>query len=164
MKKISFIIFILFLFGVCTYGEEVIDGKKVFSPEEIIEKFNGGKDVWNIFRAENPQLDFGILFKGVVLKKADYSGMNLTNIDFTGSNMAGTNFEGSDFSDSILKDVNFYNANLKRANFLNCETRGANFDSAALFQANFENTIVYKKWRDEFKKKDVKKYGTINWR
>ena len=166
MKKIWTVFFItaVMFFGATVYGEEIINGKKVFSKEEIVEKFLAGKETWNSFRDKNPELDFGDIFVAKDYKRNELGGMNLSKMNFEGSNMASANLEGANLEGANLKNVNFFKAVLRRAELKDADMKGSNFDSTVLFQANCENTTVSKQWRDEFKKKDVKKYGTINWR
>lgn len=164
MRKYGVLIFVFILLGIAGYGEEIVNGKKVFSKEEIIEKFLAGKDEWNSFREKNPELDFGDIFAAKDYKKNEMAGMNLSKMNFEGSNMASANLEGANLEGANLKNVNFFKAVLRRAELKDADMKGAYFDSTILFQANCDNATVSKQWRDEFKKKDVKKYGTINWR
>lgn len=162
MKRI--IVMMLFIaIGCYLMGGEIINGKKVYSEQEIMESFNGGKAVWNKFRAENPEAEFGTLFENREFKKANMEGYNLIGISFKGANMSGAKLGGADMEGCNLEDVNFYNADLKGTNLRNANMIKANLNNTALYKANMENAKVYLKWKSTIEKKNVDRFKFIDW-
>lgn len=159
------IIFFLLMISAFTtiFGGEIIDGKKVFSNEEILENFKSGKEVWNKFRAENQEVEFETFFENMDLKKVNMNGFNLKGISFKNSNMAGALLIQADMEECNLENVNFYKADLKEANLRGANLLKANLDNTGLYNANMENAKVQLKWKDKLSKRNINKFRLIDW-
>ncbi len=164
MKKKILILAMMFVTAICLFGGEIIDGKKIFSNEEIMESFKGGSAVWNKFRAENPDLTFESKFENKEFKKINLEKYNLKGMSFKGSNMAGAVLKNADLEGANLEDVNFYNADLKETNLKGANLLKANLDNTTLYNSDMENAKVNLKWKEKIEKKSVKKIRLIDWK
>jgi uncharacterized protein YjbI with pentapeptide repeats len=164
MKRniIGFILMILLFLS--SFGGEIIDGKKVFSNEEILESFNSGNVIWNKFRNENQDIEFGTFFENRDLKKKDMSKFNLKGISFKDSNMAGAILVEADMEECNLENVNLYKADLKEANLKSANLLKSNLDNTGMYNANMENAKVQLKWKDKLSKRNVNKFRLIDWK
>ena len=109
MKKKILIFAMMFVTTICLFGGEIIDGKKIFSNEEIMENFNGGSAVWNKFRTENPDLTFESKFENKEFKKINLEKYNLKGMSFKGSNMAGAVLKNALFVPNLPTPVRGHN-------------------------------------------------------
>ena len=164
MKNQILFFIVMIISSVNLFCGEIIDGKKVFSNEEIIESFNGGSVSWNKFRSENEDVNFGELFEKKDFKNINMAGYNLKGMNFTDSNMAGAKLDGANMQECNLQNVNLYNADLKRANLYRANLLRANLDSTALYNANMEDAKVDLKWKDRLQKRNIDKFNLIDWK
>jgi uncharacterized protein YjbI with pentapeptide repeats len=126
--------------------------------KEHLKLMEQGVEVWNRWRADNPQLtpdnnvmdlsetfqseiDFvgvdlrGFDLRGIDLSGVDLAGVNLDGADLSGANLSGANLSRSDLRGSILDGANLSGANLSEATL-----HEASFFEANLTQANLSES------------------------
>ncbi len=93
--------------------------------EEHLKILKQGADVWNRWRADNPEIIPNLC--GEVIISTDLKGVNLANADLHGMIWITSDFNGADFSSANLRGVYINGSNFISANF-----RGANLSDARL--------------------------------
>jgi hypothetical protein len=83
----------------------------------------------------------GLDLRGMISKKADYSGANFANANLQGAHFKGSNFENADFKGANLRQANLKEANLRAANLDGADLSEAFLVKADLSSASIKNTI-----------------------
>jgi uncharacterized protein YjbI with pentapeptide repeats len=100
------------------------------SKDYLVEKLLSGPEIWNQWRAENPQPDI------LDLRKVNLSGANLRGIDLNQASLIGANLSGADLSEAKLYAAWLREANLRGATLKGATLNGAFFVKADLSGAN----------------------------
>ncbi len=130
-----------------------------------LERFKQGRDVWNQWRSQNPEVipdlsnaDFeGKDLKDVNLVRADLSSANLAWAYMRNANLQSANLQKATFDDASLigadlsnsncteakmRVTNFYNADLSNATFRCADLTGANFYRANLTNSDLQGATL----------------------
>ncbi len=129
---------------------ELEEGQPKANPQHIA-LLEQGKDAWNNWRQENPQIKPS-LYK-VNLESFDFGcpqgelGVNLMDADLRGAslnrtNLSSANLRRANLSEANLQRANLSYANLEDANLTGANLAGANLRWAFLFRTNFERAIL----------------------
>ena len=129
--------------------------KAMTSKDYLVEKILSGAEIWNQWRAQNPQPD------ELDLTQVNLSGANLRGIDLNQASLIGANLSGAD-----LREAKMYAACLREANlrgailsgailngafFVGADLSGANLSCADLRSATFlTNDPLYKLSRSQY--------------
>jgi uncharacterized protein YjbI with pentapeptide repeats len=111
--------------------------------KDHLENLNKGKDFWNGWREENPEVIPDL--KGVSLtemdshvryplKRRNLAGFNLVKADIGGANLRAVDLSGA----------NLFSANLSYATLTEADLTGANLQIANLYQADLGEAILCK--------------------
>jgi hypothetical protein len=108
---------------------------------EHIEILQRGVDVWDEWRAQNPEIIPDL--SGMSVNEGDFIGANLQGANLSGANcyqaeFGPANLAGADLSDSVFVKADFNRADLSGANLRRAILGGANFAMAHLAGAHLE--------------------------
>ncbi len=92
--------------------------------KEQLEAILQGKEVWNKWRAENPE------------KKVDLHKADLREADLRAANLREADLSEANLRESSLRDADLMRANLRRANLIAVDLRAANLREADLNSAD----------------------------
>jgi uncharacterized protein YjbI with pentapeptide repeats len=123
-----------------------------FGPDQVVRKHYelllSGPDVWNAWRAENPNVipglaDFtfsrinlsGANLRRCYLFSAKFENCNLDECDFSGANL-----QAATIKDSSLRNTNFTSCNLVVAKLNSLDLRQANLRAAKLDRAKLQKS------------------------
>ena len=119
---------------------------------EHLEILKQGVEVWNRWRAENPNIRprlsranlaglnlSGVDLSGSSLREANLRGANLKKATFSNTNLTGTDLNEADFKGANLILARLLSANCQHANFSNADLNLADFGGANLSGANFSH-------------------------
>ena len=102
--------------------------------DEHLKILNQGVEVWNKWRAENPDLRPNLV--SAILADADLTGANLTGADLVSANLSGADLTAANLTDADLTDVNLEEAGLKGASLTDAKLVGTKLADANLTSAN----------------------------
>lgn len=109
--------------------------------QEQLEILKQGVDVWNKWRAENPDVE-------IDLSGADLYGLDLSRANLESANLNGANLEGANLEGANLEGAQFVFARLTRANL-----RGANLEETDLSYSNLDEADLddtyFEEWEAE---------------
>ncbi len=98
------------------------------------------------FNLDHPK-DNGRIFKGSIMKKANFSGMTLKDMIFESVDLEGANFENTrlisvKFVDCHLKDATFKGATYRYGSFRGSNLQGTSFEGAELESLSYSGAIL----------------------
>ncbi len=103
--------------------------------EKFIELIKLGKDAWNKWRENNPNVSISLTKSNFC--NSSLSGYNFSDVDFSYSNLSKTDLSNCQFISSNLKHVDFSFSNLEGASFIAAEMSHANFTMTQVKNAKF---------------------------
>jgi uncharacterized protein YjbI with pentapeptide repeats len=114
--------------------------------EEHLAKLNEGREPWNEWRKENPDVIPDLSDASFV--QADFSGYHLDRVQFVSAELVNANFSKVDLSDANFDDSDargaiFTNAELWNTNYADARLKNADFGDAELSFTNFSRTSVF---------------------
>ena len=106
--------------------------------KEITEILTRFKSTWNRLMEEQRKHNERIKLDHLVLKDADFKGVDLSNAMIEDTDFSGSDLTGADFSGSEIKSSNFTYAILKEANLYSVRMSQTSISRANLYHANME--------------------------
>jgi hypothetical protein len=133
---------------------------------EHLETLREGKDFWNQWRLEHPQIR--PLLPCVVATDDFLPGQSLAHYDFShtnfgGADLRGVHFEHANFHQAILAKANLSGAHLEDANFCRTDLYETNFTGAYLDRANLQGVQLAKTNLTRANLVDCTVYGLSSW-
>jgi uncharacterized protein YjbI with pentapeptide repeats len=123
--------------------------------EEHLQIIYQGVDVWNEWRAKNPELvpDLsganlgGANLRKAYFRKANLSQANLSQADLSMANLGGADLSMANLSEAILSEAILYQVNLSQANLSKADLsmanlREVNFSGAVIVRTDFRRALL----------------------
>jgi hypothetical protein len=102
---------------------------------EILTKF---RDTWNRLMDELRRLNKKVRLEHLVLKEANFAGLDLSNALIEDTDFSGSDMTGADLSGSVISASNFSYATLKDANLYSVRMSQTDMSKANLYHANLD--------------------------
>ena len=119
-----------------------------------------GKDGWNQWRRENPQIM--PMLAGVHLS-GSFNGYDFSYANFTQANLAGVHMQDANFHQAILAKANLTDAHLERANFCRADLYETKLQGARLTGANLQGVQLARTNLQCAKLRGSTVYGATCW-
>jgi uncharacterized protein YjbI with pentapeptide repeats len=111
--------------------EEDEEEEDKYDPEHL-RILNKGRDVWNQWRQENPEIIPN-------LSEAPLANKNLWGYNFANANLSYSDLTNANLAWSVLTDANLASARVINANLASSDLTGANLIDARMTDANLAN-------------------------
>jgi uncharacterized protein YjbI with pentapeptide repeats len=119
--------------------------------QDQLEILKQGVDVWNRWRAENPDIQIDLAradlcrakLKNVNFYLADLRGSKLREADLKNADLGGTDLSKADLSGADIRWANISEANWKGANLSGANLAGSNLSETNFESANLTGCHVY---------------------
>jgi len=108
--------------------------------QEHLELLKQGKEVWNNWRREHPQVPLD--FMDAVLEYHDLNGVDLSGARLMNANLIEANLTNTNLNDAVLINANLSEADLSGADLSHALLINTNFGHATLNGANFRYAMM----------------------